>query len=165
MKPLWKRAKDLARAAEVKALDARNLRPDGKTPLSPVPGVKPGFPFGAHPTPPNRYKNPQNRHTGCDWPGQHGDDVRALKKGQVIFTGFDADYGNNVMIKNDDDGRVWRFCHLSKISVRYGEHVSPNDKVGEVGSTGHVFGPHLHLELSKGTTWRYNDVRDPQKGW
>jgi murein DD-endopeptidase MepM/ murein hydrolase activator NlpD len=137
--------------------------------LSPVPGVKPGFAFGAHPRLPNRYKNPQNRHTGCDWPGMQGASVVMVGNvseevaGVVTHVTYDDDYGNSVQVARD--GHVWRFCHLSRVDVKRGQRLRANEQIGLVGQTGHVFGPHLHLELSRGSSWAYNDVLDPTKGW
>jgi len=155
-KPLWATARD------------PNVDDAGRV-ISPVPGVKPGFAFGAHPTPPNRYKNPQNRHTGCDWPGQQGarivmvGNVSEDPAGTVTHVTYDADYGNSVQVRRA--GHVWRFCHLSRVDVEVGQELKANEQIGLVGQTGHVFGPHLHLELSKSPTWAYNDVLDPTKGW
>lgn len=137
--------------------------------VSPVPGVKPGFAFGAHPTPPNSYKNPQNRHTGTDWPGQQGapvvmvGNVNEAVAGVVKRVTWDSDYGNSVQVLRA--GHVWRFCHLSRVDVEEGQALKAGQQIGLVGQTGHVFGPHLHLERSAGSTWRYNDVLDPTKGW
>jgi len=141
---------------------------DGGRVVSPVPGVRPGFAFGAKPNPPNRYKNPQNRHTGTDWPGREGAPVVMVgtvgdAPGVVTHVTYDADYGNSVRVRWE--GHTWRFCHLSRVDVNVGQQVRPNEQLGLVGSTGHVFGPHLHLEQSRTATWAYNDVLDPTKGW
>ena len=63
------------------------------------------------------------------------------------------------------DGHAWRFCHLSRVDVRTGQRLKANQQIGLVGSTGHTFGPHLHLERSSGPTWAYNAVLDPTEGW
>lgn len=54
--------------------------------------------------------------------------------------------GNGVIVTNPDGERQY-YGHLSKVSVRKGDKVSAGQKVGEVGATGVVTGPHLHLEI------------------
>lgn len=158
LKPLWS-----------SPLDA-NVDASGRV-ISPVPGIPPGFRFGEHPTPPNRYKNPQNRHTGCDWPGREGDPVVMVGNVQAGFVGvvdrvaWDSDYGNSVLVRDLLADCVWRFCHLSRVDVTTGQYLKASQQIGLVGDTGHTFGPHLHLERSRGRSWAYNDVTDPEKGW
>ena len=41
------------------------------------------------------------------------------------------------------------YGHMSRIAVRYGDHVSRGDVIGYIGSTGMSTGPHLHYELWK----------------
>jgi murein DD-endopeptidase MepM/ murein hydrolase activator NlpD len=40
------------------------------------------------------------------------------------------------------------FNHMSKITAKTGETLKRGDKIGEIGSTGRVTGPHLHWSLS-----------------
>ena len=39
------------------------------------------------------------------------------------------------------------YAHLSKISVGVGQRLRVGEKLGEIGATGRVTGPHLHLSL------------------
>lgn len=158
----------VARDAEVARLAAMNRRPDGVTPISPVPGIRPGFAFGAHPSNPNiRYANPQNRHTGVDFPGPEGAPVECLEPGKVIEARWAGAYGWRILIRGGRSGRIWAYCHLSRMDVAEGETARLGQVIGRVGhtSSGYLSGPHLHLELSAGPLWRYNDVVDPLSGW
>jgi murein DD-endopeptidase MepM/ murein hydrolase activator NlpD len=40
------------------------------------------------------------------------------------------------------------FNHLSRITVRRGTRVDTGEKIGEIGMTGRVTGPHLHWTVS-----------------
>jgi murein DD-endopeptidase MepM/ murein hydrolase activator NlpD len=54
-------------------------------------------------------------------------------------------------------GLISMFCHLSKIEVSKGQHITQGELLGLVGNTGRVTGPHLHWGMS------LNDARvDPQ---
>ena len=37
------------------------------------------------------------------------------------------------------------YCHLSEIGVEEGQALAQGEKLGEVGATGRVTGPHLHF--------------------
>ena len=75
--------------------------------------------------------------------------VLAAGKGTVIATGDFAAYGYSVVIDHGD--RVATvYTHLSSIRVREGTTVDAGDRVGRLGSSGAVTGPHLHFELRLG---------------
>jgi murein DD-endopeptidase MepM/ murein hydrolase activator NlpD len=98
-------------------------------------------------------------HTGIDLQMGYGTDVLSPVNGIISRT---VDYGSQnigkgVMIKFDD-GKELIFGHLSKINVHKGDVVSIGAKIGEVGSTGHSTGNHLHLGLKNLYT---GDFLDP----
>lgn len=60
-------------------------------------------------------------------------------------------YGNMVRIKHAPyKGSVLqtRYAHLSSYCVKYGQQVKEGDLIGFSGTTGNVFGAHLHLRSS-----------------
>jgi murein DD-endopeptidase MepM/ murein hydrolase activator NlpD len=147
-----------------------NVDDNGRV-VSPVPGVEPGYPgllWHQHPHPPNRYANRQNWHTGVDWSAEQGSLIVSVNHGTVVMKGVASSggaYGNWLRIRDKKTKRVFMYCHMSKMLANVGDTVKPNEVIGLVGSTGHVTGPHLHMELSRQQVWIYNDTLNPLEGW
>jgi murein DD-endopeptidase MepM/ murein hydrolase activator NlpD len=87
-------------------------------------------------------------HTGLDIRNKYGTPVKSINAGVVYQTGFDAVYGNFILIKHGN-GIVSKYGHLSKITVKMGEKLSRGQLIGNVGSTGRSTGAHLHFEIYK----------------
>lgn len=101
--------------------------------------------------------------TGCGWRYTHsGADVQArdLNRndgndyGKAVVAGFDGKvvrarsdggYGNTVVIYDAGRHVAVRYAHLSSIGVREGQFVRMRDYLGNLGNTGKVTGPHLHV--------------------
>ena len=73
----------------------------------------------------------------------------SIAAGTVTFAGYDGSYGNKVVVLLKDGTEIW-YCHQSRILVSVGDLVVARSPIGEVGSTGNVTGPHLHLEVRPG---------------
>jgi murein DD-endopeptidase MepM/ murein hydrolase activator NlpD len=85
----------------------------------------------------------QSRHLGTDFAGAIGAPVRAPGKGVVALV---ADFylaGRAVYIDHGA-GLVTAYFHLSKSLVREGDTVVAGQRIGLVGQSGRVTGPHLH---------------------
>ncbi|MGW2515324.1 peptidoglycan DD-metalloendopeptidase family protein, partial [Streptomyces scopuliridis] len=57
-------------------------------------------------------------------------------------------YGNHILI-NHGKGLASMYAHLSQIATKVGASVSRGQRIGAVGATGNVTGPHLHLEARR----------------
>lgn len=89
-------------------------------------------------------------HTGLDFAGPSGQDVRAAKSGRVTEAGYQGAYGNTLVIDHGD-GYSTRYAHLqSAPRVSVGESVSGGQVIGYLGNTGNSSGPHLHFEVLRG---------------
>jgi murein DD-endopeptidase MepM/ murein hydrolase activator NlpD len=85
-------------------------------------------------------------HQGIDIGVPMGTPIAAAAAGTVIYCGWEAGYGNLVVI--DHGGNLaTAYGHQSSIAVSCGQHVEQGQTIGYVGCTGHCFGPHLHFEV------------------
>lgn len=86
------------------------------------------------------------RHTGIDIGAPWGTPIRASAGGRVRTAGFHGPYGYVVEIDHGN-GLITRYAHASRVYVRTGDLVMPQQKIAAVGSTGRSTGPHLHYEV------------------
>jgi hypothetical protein len=96
-----------------------------------------------------RFFNNESRqpHSGIDIAGPVGAPVTAPLAGTVAETGEYFFNGKTVFIDHGQ-GLISMFNHLSRITVRRGGRVGTGEKIGEIGMTGRVTGPHLHWTVS-----------------
>ena len=95
-----------------------------------------------------RYINgsPRNPHLGLDIAAETGTSVVATENGKVVFVG-DFFYRGNLIIIDHGNGIISTYSHLNETFVSEGDNVVKNSKIGTVGSSGRVTGPHLHFEI------------------
>jgi murein DD-endopeptidase MepM/ murein hydrolase activator NlpD len=87
-------------------------------------------------------------HPGIDFKGNRGDEAKCTANGKVVFAGWYGGYGNCVRIAHANNFETL-YGHLSRITVKVGQEVLLGQKIGEIGSTGHSTGNHLHYEIRK----------------
>jgi murein DD-endopeptidase MepM/ murein hydrolase activator NlpD len=88
-------------------------------------------------------------HAGTDYDADRGTPVFAAGTAVVEFAGVKGGYGKVVFLDHGG-GVVTRYAHLSTIDVKVGDAVAAGERVGRVGATGRVTGPHLHFEVRLG---------------
>lgn len=84
-------------------------------------------------------------HTGIDFAVGYGTPVVAVQNAEVVQTGWDGPYGNQVRLRLENGDEVW-YNHLSSIDVAPGQAVTKGQQLGRVGDTGNAYGYHLHFE-------------------
>ena len=85
-------------------------------------------------------------HTGVDIGAPRGSQFIAANDGIVTYAGYNAAYGNMVIIDHGG-GITTLYAHGDKILVNLGDSLYQGNPVLEVGSTGYSTGPHAHFEV------------------
>lgn len=139
-----------ARAAAIKddALDFMGLSLPAGLKKFPISGV-----FGSR-----RVFNgtPKSPHKGLDIAAPAGTPAGAVAAGRVVIASDMYLSGKTVFVSHGF-GITSAYLHLSEISVKVGDKIKAGDKIGKIGATGRVSGPHLHL----GIYWRQTAL-DPE---
>ncbi|MBQ0052547.1 MAG: peptidoglycan DD-metalloendopeptidase family protein [Treponema sp.] len=87
-------------------------------------------------------------HSGVDMACPTGTSIYAALPGKVTATGYNATYGNYVIVAHHS-GYKTLYGHMSAILCTSGQYVTQDSKIGKVGSTGLSTGPHLHFTVFK----------------
>lgn len=87
---------------------------------------------------------PRDRHTGQDYPVAVGKSVLSVGNGRVLLAANQFFSGNAVFIDHGN-GLISEYFHLKSYSVKANQTVTKGEKIGLVGETGRVTGPHLHF--------------------
>ncbi len=87
-------------------------------------------------------------HSGLDFAGARGSEIRATAEGTVIHAGWQSGYGKLVKLRHPL-GFETRYAHLSSIDVAVGQSVSRGQRIGGMGTTGRSTGVHLHYEVRR----------------
>jgi murein DD-endopeptidase MepM/ murein hydrolase activator NlpD len=90
---------------------------------------------------------PRQPHSGLDIAARAGTPVLAPAAGMVIDTG-NYFFNGRTVILDHGAGLITMYNHLSRIDVAKGRHIARGQKLGSVGRTGRVTGPHLHWTVS-----------------
>jgi murein DD-endopeptidase MepM/ murein hydrolase activator NlpD len=88
-------------------------------------------------------------HTGLDFAAPSGSPIYAIANGVITSAGYDGAYGNKTVETLPDGTEIW-YCHQSTIGVEVGDKIIQSEQIGTLGSTGHVTGPHVHIEVRPG---------------
>lgn len=99
---------------------------------------------------------PRKPHSGLDLAAATGANIVAPAAAIVAAVGNYFFNGNNVVLDHGQ-GLTSMYSHLNRVMVKEGQRVEQGTRIGTVGATGRVTGPHLHWTVS------LNDTRvDPE---
>lgn len=90
-----------------------------------------------------------SRHLGVDFSGAVGTPVRAANRG-VVAVVDEFFLAGNVIYIDHGAGVATGYFHLSRALVAAGDTVEKGQRIGLVGATGRVTGPHLHWSARYG---------------
>ena len=90
---------------------------------------------------------PRNPHSGMDIAAPTGTPVVAPLAATVIDTG-DYFFNGHTVWLDPGGGLLSMLCHLSRIDCKVGDRLAVGQRLGAVGATGRVTGPHLHWTVS-----------------
>ena len=94
-------------------------------------------------------------HHGIDIVAKESDPIMASAKGVVVFSGWNYEYGNMIILYHGD-GYFTHYGHNMKNLKYQLDIVEKGEIIALVGSTGISSGPHLHFEV-----WREFKPVDP----
>ena len=93
-------------------------------------------------------------HSGSDFAAPDGTPIYAVADGVVVRAGYTDSGGGVIVIEHTVQGQrvASYYIHMWQdgIYVSEGETVTAGQHIGDVGSSGHSTGPHLHLEIHPG---------------
>jgi len=85
-------------------------------------------------------------HSGIDIASPQFSPVIATASGIITETGWDAIFGNYLVIEHNKNYSTF-YGHLNSLKKKIGEKVSCGEVIGTVGSSGKSTSPHLHYEI------------------
>ena len=101
--------------------------------------------------------NINNNHNGVDIVSKKGDLIKSAQDGMVIFSGYNGDSGNTIIISHPFN-YFTVYSHCDSIFVNQRDVVLKGDYIGTLGGTGKIkAGPHLHFEI-----WHNDTIIDPR---
>ncbi|OCL93496.1 M23 family metallopeptidase [Arcobacter porcinus] len=85
-------------------------------------------------------------HLGMDWASIKHANIYSSNKGRVIFKDYLGIYGESIIIDHGF-GLASLYAHTSSQNVALGDMVEAGAHIANTGSTGAVFGDHLHFGI------------------
>ena len=100
----------------------------------------------------NKLKN----HNGIDIASEKGNSILASHNGIVIFSGYNRDSGNTLIISHPYN-YFTVYSHCDSLLIKERNQVFKGDVIATVGESGKTTAPHLHFEI-----WYNDSIIDPR---
>ncbi|MGV6810195.1 MAG: murein hydrolase activator EnvC family protein [bacterium] len=99
----------------------------------------------------NSQRNAKLRWKGVFLKAKGGRKVKAVAKGQVVFSDWMDGYGYLLIIQHDGD-YLSLYAHNRALYKKEGERVNANEAIAAVGNTGNIESNGVYFEIRKGET-------------
>ncbi len=93
-----------------------------------------------------------SQHFGTDLDGKTGTPILSANDGAVVMARENYASGGTVLVHHGG-GLYTAYFHMSRIQVKQGQTVKRGQRLGLVGATGRVTGPHLHWGAKVDDRW------------
>lgn len=103
-------------------------------------------------------KTNSGTNKGISISAKQGTKVLASAGGKVIYSDYDATFGNLIIIKLEGKNTFMSYAHLDDLPLAKGASVKQGDVVGYVGTSGKVNEPQLNFGIREGKI-----AKDPEK--
>lgn len=103
-------------------------------------------------------KTNSGTNKGVSISAKQGTKVLASAGGKVIYSDYDATFGNLIIVKLDGKNTVMSYAHLDDLPLAKGASVKQGDVIGYVGASGKVNEPQLNFGIREGKV-----AKDPEK--
>ena len=97
-------------------------------------------------------RTPPSKAPGIDIAARTGTPVQAPANGKILAVRWSEAGGLNIWIAHAGSVQTY-YAHLRCVFVGRGQRVKLGQHIGEVGSTGHSTGPHLHFSIRRKGVW------------
>ncbi len=87
---------------------------------------------------------------GVDIAAKEGSSVRSVASGKVVYSGYDKQFGNLLIVKLDASNLYAAYAHLKEAIPKKGASVVKGDVIGYVGHTGNAKTAQLHFAIRAG---------------
>ncbi|WP_341790072.1 LysM peptidoglycan-binding domain-containing M23 family metallopeptidase [Rickettsia endosymbiont of Polydrusus tereticollis] len=95
-------------------------------------------------------ETPYGKSKGINIAAAEGSSVKSVAAGKVVYSGYDKQFGNLLIVKLDSSNLYAAYAHLKEAIPKKGASVIKGEVIGYVGHTGNAKTAQLHFAIRKG---------------